>query len=348
MTRTLDFRYYAVRDGAEFCELHAVTGSEPKITMDDGGEIKTKLSGSFLPPTEAVNWLTDGIKPVMIVDGVKHPLGLFLPSRIDLTDDGTSSRISVDAYDQGWVVRDHRTEHLLFFQAGTNYINAVSSLITECGISVISAVPTEETLTEDREDWEIGTSSLEIINSLLSEINYKNLWFDASGTAILEPKATPTADNINHVLDESNIESLMLPGLASSTDFYSKPNVFLCICSNADKESGMVALAENTNPQSPLSIARRGRRITKVERINNIASQEELQMYADRMVMDSLMKGEVLRVSTCLLPGFGVGDVVALRYGETSSICTESSWSMELKIGGIMEHTLDRVVMNLD
>ena len=348
MTRTIDFRYHVIRDGATFCELRAAEGSEPRISMDAGGDIKTKLSGSFLPPEEAVNWLTDAIRPVMILDGVQHPLGLFLPSKVDEIDDGASRRIRIDAYDRGWIVRDHKTESLLYFQSGTNYLDAVNSLLMACGITLISAVPTSATLNEDREDWEIGTSSLDIINELLGEINYGDLWFDASGTAILEPKATPTADNIEHILDENSIESLMIPGITSSTDFYSQPNVFLCICSNSDKAAGMAAMAENANPQSPLSIARRGRRIMKVVRLNNIASQAELQLYADRMVTDSLLKGEVLSVSTCLLPGYGVGDVIALRYGELSAICTESRWSMDLSPGGQMQHTLERAVMNLD
>lgn len=348
MTRTIDFRYYAVRNGANYCELHAVEGDEPKIIMDDSGSIKTKLSGGFLIPEEDVNWLTDEIRPVMLLDGVPHKLGLFLPANVREEESATSKCIRIDAYDRSWLVRDHRTEYVLFFQAGTNYLTVVSSILGECGITLISMVPTDSELAEDRADWDIGTSSLDVVNQLLGEINYEELWFDQDGTAILEPKATPTADNVDHVLDESNVKSLMIPGISVSTDFYSNPNVFICVCSNADKDSGMVAIAENTNPQSPLSIARRGRRISRVVSVDNIASQEELQMYADRMVTDSLLKGEVINISTCLLPGYGVGDIIALHYGEISSICAETRWTMDLKVGGLMQHTMERVVMTLD
>lgn len=348
MTRNIEFRFPVLRNSVEIGALSAPENSAPKITMDDTGEIKTRLSGDFLPPSGDIDLLTDEIRPTMIVDGTPYPLGLFLATKDDERETETGTRIHVDAFDRGWIVRDHKTEHLLFFPAGTNYLDAVGSLLIECGITVISSVPTEAALTEDREDWPIGTSNLQIINGLLREINYEDLWFDANGTAILEPKATPTAENIDHILDESDIESLMIPGLSRSTDVYSQANVFLCICSNADKGAGMFAIAENTNPQSPLSIARRGRRITKVVQVNNIASQEELQLAADRMAIESLMKGERLDLKTCLLPGYGVGDVIALKYKEISAICTERRWSMDLKVGGIMQHTLERVVMNLD
>lgn len=348
MTRTIDFRYHVIRNGATFCELHAVEGAEPRILMDDGSAIKTKLSGSFLLPDEEVNWLTDEIQPVMIINGVEHSLGVFLPANVSETKTDTARRVSVDSFDRGWIAKDYRTERMLFFPSGTAYIDAISSILAECGITLISAVPSAETLAEDRADWEIGTPALDIVNQLLAEINYEELWFDQGGAAVLEPKATPTANNIEHTLDEESVESLMLPGIQKSTDFHNSPNVFICICSNADKDSAMVAIAENTNPQSPLSLARRGRRIPVLVNVDNIASQEELQLYADRMVTDSLLKGEVINVTTCLLPDYGVGDIVALHYGELMAICKAKRWNMDLKVGGRMSFTLERVILNLD
>lgn len=348
MTRTLDFRYNVIRNGANCCELHAVAGAEPRILMDDGSSIKTKLSGSFLIPEEEINWLSDEIQPVMIIDGEEYPLGIFLPANVSETETDTERRVSVDAFDRGWIVKDYRMERMLFFQAGTEYISAISSILAECGITLISTVASAEVLAEDRADWEIGTPAIDVVNQLLAEINYEELWFDQQGAAVLEPKATPTANNIEHTLDETSVESLMLPGIQRTTDFHSAPNVFICVCSNADKDSAMVAIAENTNPQSPLSLARRGRRIPVLVNVDNIASQEELQLYADRMVTDSLLKGDVIGVTTCLLPGYGVGDIVALRYGELSAICRAKRWSMDLKVGGRMAFTLERVILNLD
>ena len=48
--RTVDFRYTVMRNGADFGILRPAGGSWPRILMDDSGEIKTSLSGSFVPP----------------------------------------------------------------------------------------------------------------------------------------------------------------------------------------------------------------------------------------------------------------------------------------------------------
>ena len=344
--RSISFRYYAVRNGADVCELAAA--GAPRIAMQNSGSIKMTFSGTFLPPPADVNWLSDEIRAEMILDGIPSRLGVFLPTSVTETDDGMSPRVSITAYDRCWRVRDTRAETLIYFPAGMNYINAVVSLLSACGITTISAAPTDAVFPEDREDWEPGTDYLTIINQLLSEISYSDLWFDADGLAILAPKKTPSAVFTDHILNDTDVTSLMIPGISKTTDVYSQPNVFIVICSNADKADGMVAVAENRNAQSPLSIERRGRRISTMRKVDNIASQAELQLYADRLVTESLMTGDVIEVSTCLLPGYGVGDVVALKYGELSALCVESAWTMQLEVGGIMRHTLNRVVINLE
>ena len=82
--------------------------------------------------------------------------------------------------------------------------------------------------------------------------------------------------------------------------------------------------------------------------MNNIASQGELQAYASRLLTDSMMRGEIIDVETCLLPGFGVGDVVALKYGDLMTLCVERGWTMDLNIGGRMHHTMERVVFHAE
>ena len=48
------------------------------------------------------------------------------------------------------------------------------------------------------------------------------------------------------------------------------------------------------------------------------------------------------------IPGFSVDDPVAIAAEDVDGICIERSWNMELKPGGRMTHTLERVVLNLD
>ena len=60
-----------------------------------------------------------------------------------------------------------------------------------------------------------------------------------------------------------------------------------------------------------------------------------------------MLTGETIRVSTALLPGYGVADVTAIHYGELSAVCVERGWTMQLAPGGTMTHELERVVASI-
>ena len=300
--------------------------------------------------------MTDEIKPALVVNGIENPLGVLLPATIR-HESGSTQTVNVEAYDRTWRVRDSRKTVQAYYAAGTPYLDVIESTLIESGIEIVSRTGTDSVLTEDREDWEVGTSNLEIINELLSEINYNELWFNAMGTAIVTPKSRPNAENVQHVFtdkrpDPRNTKEIGIvsiePQITTQTDIYNMPNVYICVCSNPDKNGVMKAVAENTNPSSPFSIGRRGRRIVKVEKLSNIASQEELQSYANKKVTESIMAVEKIQVTTQLQSGFGIGDITALQTEDRVGIYVEKSWSMELKPGGKMTHDLEKVVFTLE
>ena len=345
--RTIDFRYRILRNAVDFCTIRPTSDGWPSLRMDSDAAIRTSMRGTFLPPAEDVNWMADEICPEMIIDGTTYSLGVFQPATVDLINTDTGTALQIEAYDRSWTVRDSKLTERQYFAAGTNYISAVSSLLVSAGIGMISATATDLTMPEPREDWDVGTSRLDIINELLTEIGYRLLWFDAKGMARLEPYESISAFNIRHSISDQDVRSLLLPGMSRQTDVYNSPNVFVAICSNPDKPAGMIATAENYSGQSPISIPRRGRKIVQVTRLNNIASQAELQAYVDRQLTDSLMSGETMIVSTGLLPGFDTGEVTSLQYGDLFAICREKAWTMELRVGGTMTHTLEREVINI-
>ena len=181
------------------------------------------------------------------------------------------------------------------------------------------------------------------------------MWFDAEGSAVLEPKSEPAASSIEHILDTNDPGTRVVDGNFSRvSDFYDSPNVFIAVCRNPQLGTTMRAVAVNDNPQSRLSVQARGQRISTVIYINNLPAsqtltpQGALQAYVDGLRNDSMISGETLEVHTGLLPGWGVGDVVALNWKGETSICISSSWTMDLRVGGQMVHKLDKVVYNLD
>lgn len=353
--RKIAFKYLLLRGNAYCAELLADENSTPTIRMNDSGEIKTSFSGRFAPEARdadgnavAIDWLSDEIQPVLIIDGVSHPLGVFAPATPKKDDNGVTESVYVAAYDRCWRVRDMRSESLLYWPAGTLYLDAVEQLLTAAGIQTVFKTPSAETFSEAREGWAPGTDYLSVANELLREINYNPLWFDASGNAVLEPVSVPDASAIEHTFDADDPDTRVLPGISRTTDIYSAPNVFTVTCANPDKSGILTATSANENPQSPLSVQRRGRRICDFRQVNNIASQSALQAYADRLRDESMITGETINVSTGLLPGFGVADVVAMHYKEALGVCIERAYTMELRVGGRMTHTLEKVVYNLD
>lgn len=362
MIRSESIRFKLLRDNVEYGELFA-EGSGPTMRMDSSGEIKTSLQGSFLPKAldsrgreVEPDWLRDEVKPVLIIDGTPAPLGVLMPEKVTPRESKGKQVLEIQMLDRCWRVRDMKVEGSIYLPAGTYYMEAIEQLLTASGIATIIKTPNTATLAEDREDWKTGDSYLGIVNTLLREINYKELWFNASGAAILEPVSVPTAANIQHIFtnrktDQRNrkeVEAIRVyPAITRETDIYETPNVIICVCSNADKAATMKATAENTNPMSPLSIMRRGRRIVQVVQVDNIASQAELQEYANRLLYDSMRTGETIQVETMLQQGFGADDVTALRYDDVMGICVEKAWTMQLTPGGKMQHTLEKVVINL-
>ena len=183
MTRSLSTRVDVLRSGARLTSLQY--SSAPSIIADAGGEINTCLDNPL------IHWLTDRLRPVVIIDGTEYPLGLFVPSTFSRSRGEGGQTVQVEAYDLGYLLTQAKTETILHLAAGTGYINAIRSLLAAVGISAYQIAPSAATLSTDREDWEVGTPYLTIVNQLLGEINYRDVWFDASGIAVLEPARRP-------------------------------------------------------------------------------------------------------------------------------------------------------------
>lgn len=358
--RRIGFIYKLLRNGSEFARLSPIDGNEPNLAMTRSAEKKMRFSGVFsstaIGPSggaKEINWYSDEIQPTLVVNGVEHPLCVIMPSSPIEQGNGLSKRLSVDGYDRCARVETVHTEEVVHFSSGTEYVAAITQTLSAAGINSVISTPSSAKLQEDREDWNVGTPLLKIVNDLLSEINYAPLWFDPHGNAILQPAITPSVSTIDHILSDSPRDSRtekierLLPGYSIKTDVYSTPNVFICVCSNPDKDSDLVAVAVNDNPNSPISTVSRGRRISKEIRLNNIASIGELQAYADNLCQESMTSSQIISLSTALLPGWGVYDTTAVHYGGIDAICSEESWHMDLKLGGEMRHDLKKVVYNI-
>ena len=90
--------YLVLRDNVEYSRLTAFKGGGAAISVTADAAVKWALSGKFAQ-NRAVNYLTDVIQPVLTIDGVRRPLGKYIPTDAYTEHDGMRPVVSLTAYD---------------------------------------------------------------------------------------------------------------------------------------------------------------------------------------------------------------------------------------------------------
>lgn len=123
------------------------------------------------------------------------------------------------------------------------------------------------------------------------------------------------------------------------------PNQFIATVSNPE-QLPLTAIYTNNNEQSPLSTVSRGRIITdEIREVDNITDQETLNNYIQRIAFNSSQIYGKVRFSTWIIPQHEYLNTYRFKYLEKiDAIFQETSWSIELKVGGIMQHEARRIM----
>ena len=298
------------------------------------------LIGNFRADPD-VDFLKDEIQPIIIIDGVEAPVGVYRVATINESVTGSTHLQTVEAYDRCILLSWAKVESRDVLAAGQTYTSAIMHYLTATGVAIVSMTKTDATLQTDR-TWDIGTSYLEIVNELLDEIGYDHIWFDGSGAARLHPYSAPNASNIRFAYG-ANAFRLVANDFTRETDIYSKPNVFIVIMSSVNSDP-LIATAVNDSPLSELSTIRRGIRIPKVTYVDNVAGQAELQAYANMLRSKGMESAETVIIDTAIQTDHGVGDSVAITDERYAGIYRETGWSITMAAGTQMQHTLRRTV----
>jgi uncharacterized protein YfiM (DUF2279 family) len=345
MTR---YEFQIIRNGVPLPghDLQVLNNCSPSIAWTGSAEIKRTLSGVNFKPDPAINWMTDELQVWQnAAGGIKVPRGRFLvpthPRSVD--SDGTTTQ-SLTGYDYGYRVRNlSKLEISETLPAGTVVTEAVQAQLIAAGIARMILTSSSETLLTDHV-YEAGTTRYKIVQELLGEINYRDLWFDGIGNAVIEPWAPVTVDTAQHHY-RSGQASVMGTEMTEEEDTFDAANVFIEIVSSADLAADMRAESINDNPQSALSIIRRGVRIADVENLDSITSQAALQVRADNRKIKSMMSARTYEFYTGLMDDLtprGLNDGILLDR-ENIGLLEEQDWTMTLVAGGMIKHTAKKV-----
>lgn len=290
-----------------------------------------------------LNWMTDRVRPVLIINEVEYPCGVFVATTLDTKIVAGQEILSMEAYSPLYLANRVQIEGGYTIKAGTNYLTAVQELLRYAGITNYDAEDTTLTLAADRADWDIGTPVLDVVNELLSEINYRSAWVDLTGCVRLTKYVAPSTDNIAHTYG-AGAYSIVSDDASVSTDYFSKANVFRAVCDSPDLDEPLVATTENSDPNSPYSTATLGVRILQTEKVDGVPDLATLQERAENMLTKSLQTTETVQFVTALCPVHQCWDTVGLALDAVTGIYTETGWSMVLDASGEMSHTAERVV----
>lgn len=338
-SRTLTSKLDIIRNGVRYGGLDY--SDPPSISCSGDAEICLSMRAT-VKAHDTMDILTDHVRAYVVINGVDYPVGEFSVGTVKQSYKNSVKWWELELYDQASVCKRSLIESRYYIAAHTLYLDEINALLIECGIARVMSDTNTDTLTTDREDWDIGTSRLTIINALLAEINFYPLYFDLEGVARLTKKAdlSVVIPTYQYTADKM---SILHPEYSSELDIFDTPNVFIVLLSNAE-QGAMIATAENNSPSSALSIIRRNQRIPRVYKVDNIASQAALQEYADNLRNDSLLSTESVEFYTAINPVHSVHDVLVLQHPDIEGVFLETSWSMTLKAGEKMTHKAKRVL----
>lgn len=338
-SNTFSARYEILRDGGVIGTPQEYDPAE--VRCDTESDMVLSVRGTYYMDGE-YNFFSDRLRPVLTVNGEDYPLGVYVITTEEKSEAEGRKIAALEGYSLLYLARRKKIETRLHIPAGKNYMTQITELLALAGITDMEADATSYTLATDREDWEIGTSVLDIVNTLLAEISYKRAYVDLSGTVQLRRYAPPTLSAVAHTYTEG-VDSIIAPGYKITDDRYNKANVFRLYCDNPDMDALMVATAENNNPSSPFSTVNIGR-VLHNEQVDNVPSQTALQERADAMRDMSLQTTEEIEFYTAIAPVHTPHDVVAISVGGASGIFAETGWQIIMSPDSDMTHTARRVI----
>ena len=337
----ISVRYEVWRDNLPYKTIEAYETVSLSHSVESA--LKTSLKGTFLKYS-GVNFVSDKLHVSIEINGVSYPLGIFcVTTEMPRMANGLKV-IDIEAYSLLYILEQCKIEKRRTFKKGTSYMAAIQTLISEAGFVNYQVDDTTLTLATDREDWDIGTSFIEIINDLLEEINYNSVWVDHNGKIRATKYIAPTVDNISHTYTEG-VNSIVEAEYTITSDYFGKPNVFIVICDNPELNATMRAESVNDDPNLPNSTVNLKRRVPEIIYIDNTPSQTELQKYADNLKAKSRQTNEIVEFTTAIVPTHETYDTLLIQVGDVAGVYREIGYDIELSAGGKMKHTAERVII---
>lgn len=275
---------------------------------------------------------------------VDFSLGVFLIASPTRMDEGQSIYRDVEAYDKLLIMKEDKVDYRHTIFSGVRYYDAMVQILESAGVSEYNIENNDKRLPNDRE-YDPGTEKLAILNDLASDMNYTPFWVDEYGYFRSGQYRSPQESPTDYVYQDDEL-SIVNPGSEEELDLFDLPNVWTVVVANPDTDDEFISTAENNNPNHPRSIPSLGRRVVRFEEKDDIADQESLDAYVERLAFQSSQIYGRVKFSTAIMPFHSYSNVLRVidsKLGINDKYA-ETNWKMNLEAGADMEHEVRRVV----
>lgn len=317
-----------------------------RVSFDSGNEVMRTFSGTTrasdlfnITSTDfyLIPWMCLKYKN----DVVKWSLGKFLVNPSENYRENVKT-VDITGYDLGKLALDDKSDARIYMEAGSVYTSFAAQIAGS--VYTYMDIQSSAKIAPNPMEWEVGTDKIKILNDLMNSISYDPMYFDETGTLLMNEYVEPSLRSIERIYSD-NEQSIVLDGITYASNKFEIPNKFVRYVENPDA-AYLISTYVNDDPNSPYSTVSRGRTIVDAEAVSDIATQTDLDNYVRKVAMEKMQNIETLDFTTLNMPGHGFKNclLVSIESYGVNSKYIETRWEMDLSRGGTMTHRCEKVV----
>lgn len=314
------------------------------ITYNSLTTLKSSLSIQMHDDSN-INFLSDLLKVRLVIKvrnrEYEFPMGVYKFAMAPADRDGSIVSIvgdkrSVTLYSKIKTYENDRILTDLELAAGTNIRSEIIRQLN----TINYRLPTSTRTLQEPMIFKLGTTKIEIINTLLSSINCHSLAVDGNGVFYSDYSVAPVDRDIEiEYTDERNQMTLIPfnddPGMQ---DIY---NIFTGYATINDQCVNYSYI--NNNPDSPTSTVNIGNVCAEPREFSECNSPQDLQQKVINWANENSMKYHKYTFTTLINPMHGYLNCILFKNAKANMKGIETSWSIDSS-NNTMSHTIREAV----